>query len=389
MKEYKVLWFDDEHEALPAVHIEAAENNINLNAFDNAQEGLEELKSNYFQYDAVIVDGEFYLKKGDSQDQANSTAFGEVAKTLTALKEQNHVLPWFILSGRRRFVEEKNELVTIFADRDFGDGRVYDKNELEEFSLWDDIKQACDKRPYTRLKHKYSAPFEIFRNGYLGSSTEKYLLELLKELEDNKVTEANLNPFNRIRQIFENLLRVSYERDLIPEEIRGSKGELTKSVNFLCNSLPEFKLLTTYFHPTICNIFPQVLQLTQDASHDTATMPLKVNDYLKTSKGFLSHAVVYYLLDILIAFNDLFLRQERQELQFSLWEKIMINNLFEGPLQQDGVGNYHCGQYKLSYKTVHGVYDLGSILRITSGDDNIHSQTKDRYPLYARSFEAI
>lgn len=99
MRKYKVIWFDDQHEEFQPIKDEALLEDVQLIGYSNAKEGIPELKQNYNEYDAVILDGLFFKTEEHSGTDVDQTAFGEVAKVLSELKAQNKILPWFIFSG--------------------------------------------------------------------------------------------------------------------------------------------------------------------------------------------------------------------------------------------------------------------------------------------------
>ena len=129
MSKYKVLWFDDEHETLEEDKEIALLKGIKLIGFKNAIDGIKELKNNYQYYDAVLVDGLFYKTSEHTGDNVSGEAFGEVAKVLGSLKDRGIIMPWFIYSGQKSFVKEKNELVNVLGDKAYANGKIFDKNK--------------------------------------------------------------------------------------------------------------------------------------------------------------------------------------------------------------------------------------------------------------------
>jgi hypothetical protein len=184
---YKVLWFDDEYKILETIKDDAILNDISLIGFDNAEEGIKELKNNYKEYHGVIVDGLFFKKAEQTGDVKTGEAFGEVAKVLSNFKAKGIVIPWFIYSGQPSFVKEKNELVNVLSDESFASGKIFDKNIDDDFiELCNEIKKEADKLPTTKARHNNKEIFEIFELGYLPESVEENLIDLLiKPLPQN------------------------------------------------------------------------------------------------------------------------------------------------------------------------------------------------------------
>jgi hypothetical protein len=206
MNRYKVLWFDDKYEEYENDIDTAYQIGIELIGFKNAEEGLIELKNNYQEYDAVIVDGLFY---DDSQQVGDpqATAFGKVAQTLRDLKLQGIIIPWFIYSGQPKFIKDKRDWIEVFRDTDFGDGKVYDKTDLKAFeTLCDDIIEAASEINSTRIKHKYSNVFLLCNEAYLGTNLKRKLFEILGTVESEDDTLSTEDLFNPLRKVVETLI---------------------------------------------------------------------------------------------------------------------------------------------------------------------------------------
>src|SRR5690606_6645052 len=133
MRNYKVLWFDDEHQKFQSIKDEAMLEEIQLIGYTNSDEGGDELRQNFRDYDAVLLDGLFFKQKNQKGTDLNQTAFGEIAKILSDLKAKGNSIPWFIYSGQSSFVKDSNDIVDVFKDLAFAKGKVFDKNKDEDF----------------------------------------------------------------------------------------------------------------------------------------------------------------------------------------------------------------------------------------------------------------
>lgn len=203
MSKYKVLWFDDEHETLEMIKEEALLKDIKLIGYKNAMEGLLTLQNNPNQFDAVLVDGLFFLKPDNTGDAVSSEAFGEVAKVLSNLKAKGIIMPWFIYSGQKSFVKEKNVIVNIFGKEAGAKGKIFDKNIDEDFkTLCSEIKMAADKQPITKARHNNPEIFKIFELGYLPESIEDNVLDLLIQpvVQNNSEFKAMLTNIRSIHE---------------------------------------------------------------------------------------------------------------------------------------------------------------------------------------------
>lgn len=177
---YKVLWFDDEHKTLELIKEEALIADIKLVGFADAVTGLKELQESYKEYHAVLLDGLFFKNENDTGDVQSSEAFGEVAKVLGNFKANGIIIPWFIYSGQKSFVKDKNVLVDVFSDVAFANGKIFDKNKDEDFvELCNEIKIAADKNPITQARRTFPEVFIPFQNGIIDTKHEHLLLDIL------------------------------------------------------------------------------------------------------------------------------------------------------------------------------------------------------------------
>jgi hypothetical protein len=205
MRKYKVIWFDDEHENFQPIKDEALLENVQLIGYSNAEAGIPQLINNYKEYDAVILDGLFYRTSEQAGTDIDQSAFGEVAKVLSDLKAQKKIIPWFVYSGQKSFVKDKNILVDILRDNSFANGKIFDKNKDEDFiELLNEIKKAADCNPERIIKVSNPFLFSIFENGLLSEEVESQLLYLLLNPLPNNKSELKAALTN-IRSILESI----------------------------------------------------------------------------------------------------------------------------------------------------------------------------------------
>ncbi len=182
MTKYKVIWFDDEHDKFQPIKDQAILKEIKLIGYSNSKEGIPELRNNYKDYDAVVLDGLFFKNSDHQGTDIDDSAFGEVAKVLSELKAQNKILPWFIYSGQKSFVKDKNSFVELFKDTSFANGKVFDKNKDEDFiELLTEIKKAADSNPERKIKISNPEIFSIFEEGILPVEIETQLISIFQK----------------------------------------------------------------------------------------------------------------------------------------------------------------------------------------------------------------
>lgn len=203
MKKYKVLWFDDEHELFQSIKDEAREEKVQLIGYSNALEGIPELLKNHKEYDAVILDGLFFKTPDQKGTDIDQNAFGQVAKALSDLKATGVIMPWFIFSGQKIFLKDKNDVLEIFRDESFAKGKVFDKSKDEDFiELLTEIKKAADNNPERKLKVHNPEIFSIFEEGILTDEVESQLMSLFKKpyYDDRAELKAILTNIRSIQE---------------------------------------------------------------------------------------------------------------------------------------------------------------------------------------------
>lgn len=391
---YKVLWFDDEFEKFETDIDIAFQQDVELIGFDNATTGLSELTNNYKFYDAVILDGLFY-KDANQKGDADNKGFGEVAKTINNLKSQGIIIPWFIYSGQKSFVKEKNDFVELFADLNFCKGRVFDKNEDQDFDeLLEEIKLASNQIESTKLRQQYANVFEVCTNDYLGVRLSAKLLNVLESLETKNQIISVEDLFTPLRKILEAVFVKMSDFNLLPKQIIENRGWINGSSLFLANKHSDYNHKVEFIDPLIAHTIHKLLDVIQDASHSEGGLKLKVDDYIReSSSDYLYRSCVYQTLEIICWFQRLKDKYPDLEENKKLWDENGANKgdneaVLDGIIEQDEKGNYYCGNSVFQYKKVHNKVEVGSKIKITKTIENT-SSTISIYPNFIVGFELI
>ena len=350
----KVLWLDDQHDEMPYFKLEAAQNGIELEAFTSFEEGFNHLEKNLHQFDAILLDGLFFEKKGQSEITISERGIGKAVIRITELKSKR-VFPWFILSGKTRFTQDENTLLNAY------DTKCYDKSKPGDIQqLFNDIKIAVANQHETQLRHKYFRTLEVFEDKFLGRDNYQNMIKLINKAELSEDIMPQ-NDFNEIRQILENLFSRLSKLNLIPPPIFTGTGSINGSSKFLDNIHDDFQWKDpNTVHPTIRLITKSLLNICQDGSHaDDEKLKYRVNNFVKGNQTpYLFSSCLYLLMDILIWFKDFMDRNPDPEKNQELWEKLQtgspdnITIKTEGIVEQDEHNNYYCGDILLTYAAV-------------------------------------
>jgi hypothetical protein len=300
MIEYKVLWFDDQHETFESLKDDAKQQGIILIGFTNAEEGIAELESNLISYDAVIVDGKFYKNAGASGDAVNDSALFNVARFLDK-SEGIKKIPWFIFSGQPDFLNKSNPIAAEYKAN-----KVYNKNfDADIEKLWNDIKKEADQQLDTQIRLKYHRVFEVCVEKYIGELASHDILNLLKVEDADNID----NHFNVIRKVVEDLFKAFNKFNLLPSEFVIPNLALNQSSIFLSgqdqyeNTDAKYKkyihLEETHLPKLIANNLRSILAITQAGSHRS-----DIDLHVKTIKTpYLFKSVLFQLLDLLVWFK--------------------------------------------------------------------------------------
>ena len=298
MSKYKVLWFDDECATLEIISEEAMNNDIELVGYANADEGLQELELNNWLYDAIVVDGLFFKSAGQVGDALDDEAFGMVAKRLGNLKAEGMVIPWFILSGNPSFVKEKNKFVSVLADKEFGNGKVYDKNKDEDtLELWAEIKQACANIDQSIIRHTHAKVFEVCTEKYVGEKAGKDLLRIIGKQDVQDINDY----FNKLRHIVDDLFIAFSKHDLLPYEFVNPSVSLNPTSKFLSGYMEKGFTLneSSYLPKVISDNIRGILEVLQPASHRSY-----IDEHVQfTNTPYLFNSILYRLMDTIVWFK--------------------------------------------------------------------------------------
>jgi hypothetical protein len=384
MKRYNVLWFDDEFESLNIIKEKGKLNGIILHGYDNAKDGIEELRLNLDYYDAIVVDGKFYTKPGQIGDTMDDKALFNVGVAVESLSDRKKI-PWFILSGQISFTKEKNR----FADG-FKDNKIYDKTNDEDInSLWADIKVEADKQIDTQIRHKYKRVFDVCADKYIGEEAGEKLFYAIKALECEFEIKDTEDLFTSLRKVIEKIFDAFNKIGILPDGVFKQPGWFNNSCKFLTGNHPSYRLNQEILHPTIALILKPMVQLLSDSSHISGDLKLKVDDYVKGIKtDYLYKSIVFQLCDIIIWYKDFANNHTDIGFNKTLFSAIETGSSedYIGLIEQDSKGNFHCGEYLLSFKTVDGNFNIGDKIHIKESAENNNPRTKHLYPKFGSIF---
>lgn len=256
-KSYKVLFVDDDHRYSKTLIDRASGKGIELVHFDNWEEAKSELDESFDDYEAVIVDGKGKLTKdspGDDQIHV-SRALKDLNKMIGAGK----YVPYVILS---KYLEVKKAIDDIFFEK------IRDENEMFEYLIF-----AIENSEKHKIKAKYPEPFSCFGEKYLDNKHEKFLINIIRVFESEKIENPENLLFNPCRIMLEQIFReinhiaprilpsalINYEEQRVPLDIclNYLSGTLEKIKGYSGIKFPDYrgnKVLPDYISEQIQTI---------------------------------------------------------------------------------------------------------------------------------------
>lgn len=381
-KKYNVLWIDDEHESMTALHRTAIDFDITLHPFKSMNGGCAEFERNYTKYDAVLFDAKFFENESDHPG-SEDTKWVHQAKD--RIRDVDRSIEFFVLTGQAEAYDSR-EFKNAFPHV-FNKGVGGDEDELFEM-----LVNACENRELTTLKHKYPNPIEFCTEAYIGSKHFDRIIEIIKDIENPDEIVVAQDMLTPMRKILEALFEKLNDLGIIPDKIKNSQGWISGSSKFLAGKNHAYEYKENIIPPIIAEGIHRLLNLSQDGSHNTGHK-LNADDYLaKSSSHYLYLSCTYLLFDILDEMKSVIDANQdvnKNKEKYKFQEVIDSTNDYEGKITQDARGNYHCGKYLLNEKYVESKNHMGMKIKITQSSENGISSLKDMFPYFANRYEVI
>jgi hypothetical protein len=399
MMKYRVIWFDDKFKELEIIKEGALLESILLIGYDNAADGINELESNISLYDAVLIDGLFYERSGQNDDDLITIKDEALKKVFLSLERISGIkkMPSFILSGQKSFTKEINRVADVFKNN-----IVYDKTNDEDLKqLWIAIKAEADQQIDAQTKHDYNSVFEVCTEKYIGFDATKPLLQILKSIKQPFDNFDDQLYFTQIRIIVESVFRAANKYGLLHDAcIDNGKVNLTESSLFLAGENTKYanvKCAKKHFNPIISKSVVSILFITGAASH-TVDPELKNNinlaEYRKIIKTpYLLFSLAFQVMDLLIWFKSYIDCNNDVALNKAHWQTIESTIAatfnFQGSIEQDQFNNFFCEDYLLNYNFTLANYSIGDRINITEYAENNHPKTKHLYSKFATKYKKL
>ena len=288
-EKYNVLWIDDQHEKMKAVHKTATDFNIKLWPYKSMNGGCKELKANISKYDAVLLDAKFFENESDMPGTEDTRW---VHKTKDFIRDLDKTLDYFVWTGQAK----------TYASPEFNNAfpHVFDKGlDKDEDTLFKKLVEVCENRTETKLKHKYPNSIAVCDDNYIGKKEFSRVFQIIKDIEHPENIINQQDALSPIRKILEAIFKKLNNIGLIPDEIQNGQGAINGASIFLAGINNEYSYEEELIHPVISESIRHLIGLTQDASHNEGNK-LGADTYLSnTSNTFLYQSLCYSMIEVL------------------------------------------------------------------------------------------
>jgi hypothetical protein len=298
---YNIIWADDEvdfylHDELRQKILR--DNNLNVIATaktgNEFREKFEALKQ---RIDAVITDANFGKSDVITKDEkTDMSGFTEVRNVMNELKTYHREIPFFLYTGKARFIEAKYTDGEL--DYFINYSRIFTKSEF---------KKLCAKIPQD-VDSVASASFRI-RNKYQRfldaakriPENEETIFDILVRHEETGL-ESPFNDFTALRKIAEAILNDGVEKGVFPEELK-TLNDLSR---FLRNEHSEIEWDGFSCPPALGYSAKYFIDLTQDGSHVLQDLKLKADQYVRDEDtDNLLMSLVFIAMDLCLWYDKI------------------------------------------------------------------------------------
>ena len=206
--QYNIIWIDDEHDKQGAFIDSAELSGFKLIAFKTSREGMEYLRENLHDVDAVILDAKVFK---DNTNELASTkglraSLDEIAK-ISGLHNRREI-PHVIFTGQpdlfgRQEFEDMVDGVDIFSK--------LQSNEV----LFQRLRELIGESASASLRNQFPAGYEACE--WMGKDSWRMLFPILDSMRSGvKLMSA---PYNDLRKVVEIAFRKLHEAGVIHERL--------------------------------------------------------------------------------------------------------------------------------------------------------------------------
>lgn len=324
-RNYKVIIIDDEVDTF------CDEDKLNY----CQSEGVEMLKANNIGelekllkayegwIDAIITDFNFSGRDNSNpKNEQDYSGFDGVRRIVEAYKGKGRDIPYYICSGRPNLVGEYlgyydlEELTT--------NGRIFEKYQFREIIA--KIKEEADDRqtPEFRIRNQYRSELKAAKS-CLSECGANQLLETLVYCEEyyKQDPATTIKYFNQLRKFIEIIQDKCADKGIVPKGMSLNGFSLFMSGKVGKSNPYCFVNGKSLMPPALARGLWYFLDITQDASHCTDSLNLKVDQYVQEHTNvLLLKSIVNIALNICLWFNKYYPENQDIKANQAKWEKV-------------------------------------------------------------------
>jgi len=402
MKDYNVIWIDDEWEDQIEFKEECEELNIHLRPFSYQKAGMDELDKHPYLWDAVILDGE--IKDKSDNELPSTKGLLNALKHLSSMP-LNKKVPYFISTGKDKV--KKNEMLE--------DEVIYEKGDDDE-KLIDVIRSTIDNIEQFKIKVLYRDAIDQLNK--ISPNASEVILDIFESMHYPD-SHPDFNPilyYNQLRQILEYNFRAANKVCIVPDACFDSKGNpnLSQCSHYLSgNNATEAKVRYGEYRgkDDYDKIVPKHIELMMRLILDLGNInshSVKLSDseekeleYYFNNNVFNSRYLIYSLTlnacEITLWFKNYIKSHQNIEENKKMCRQIQDNQATPKDIDKTEIkeeeligvvvcdnGIYHIGsRFFVNKNYIDRNNLLNKKVRIVEHDINSKSGTKEKYPYFA------
>ena len=218
IRDYNVIWIDDEWDKMMEFKDECEDLHIHLQPYSYQKAAMEELDKHPNSWDAILLDGEI---KDKSEHEEPSTK--GLLKALMYLAEKHKQIPRFISTGKDKV--KNNEMLK--------DEHIYIK-DIDDEKLFDDIRNTIDNIERFKVKLLYKDVIELLGN--INKDVCESIISIFVKMHnpDSDISFDSKLYYNQIRQALECVYIVANKNGVIPDEcLSGDRPNIDQCYRYL------------------------------------------------------------------------------------------------------------------------------------------------------------
>ena len=402
MKDYNVIWIDDEWEDQIEFKEECEELNIHLHPFSYQKAGMDELDKHPNSWDAVILDGE--IKDKSDNELPSTKGLLNALKHLSSMP-LNKKVPYFISTGKDKV--KKNEMLE--------DEVIYEKGDDDE-KLIDVIRSTIDNIEQFKIKVLYRDAIDQLNK--ISPNASEVILDILESMHYPD-SHPDFNPilyYNQLRQILEYNFRAANKVCIVPDACFDNKGNpnLSQCSHYLSgNNATEAKVRYGECRgkDDYDKIVPKHIELMMRLILDLGNInshSVKLNDseekelenYFNNNvfnSRYLIYSLTLNVCEITLWFKNYIKSHQNIEENKKMCRPIPDNQITSKDIDKTEInedeligvvmcdnGIYHIGsRFFVNKNYIDRNNLLNKKVRIVEHDINSKSGTKEKYPYFA------